>query len=150
MYKNIFMKNDFLKTFCEKQYLTDENAMELLNNMDIEKYHTSESIVSIGDFNNNLYIVKSGAVRGRTFYAGKASCCFFFDIGDSFLAPFSYVANRPAKIAMEAVNDVEVYAISKHKLKELCFTNINIAIAYTCILQSFIYRICKKFFVLCR
>ncbi|HEX3935356.1 MAG TPA: cyclic nucleotide-binding domain-containing protein, partial [Puia sp.] len=72
-----------------------------------------ETLLKIGEVNHNLYFIKKGALKCFYYHKGKEVCDWFFFENETVVSFGSFYDQLPSEDCIIALEDVEVYYITK-------------------------------------
>ncbi|WP_298504649.1 Crp/Fnr family transcriptional regulator [uncultured Maribacter sp.] len=95
----------------EKKYLQDAITKKV--------FHKNEIIFSEGRVSNEIYFVNQGCVRLFYNVDGKDKTAFFYTTGQYICAGESFTFNIPATENYQAINQTEIFVLTKPKIEKL-------------------------------
>ncbi|WP_298481263.1 Crp/Fnr family transcriptional regulator [uncultured Maribacter sp.] len=95
----------------EKKYLQDAITKKV--------FHKNEIIFSEGKVSNEIYFVNQGCVRLFYNVDGKDKTAFFYTTGQYICAGESFTFNIPATENYQAINQTEIFVLTKPKIEKL-------------------------------
>lgn len=103
-----------LKELLSFEYrMFDENFDKLFSLCEELHYGEGETVISPGDTDDHIYIVKDGLLRALYYSGTKESTMYFAFDGDMVASLASFRAGLPSFIKLESCCDSIVYRISK-------------------------------------
>ncbi len=116
------------KEKLSKEYaLSIEQIERLLDEMTSINFRKGEFVVSEGERNNHLYILKSGVWRNFRLNEGEEMTLWFASLGEFVFPVWGYAYDEPSKTTIEVEADSEAYMISKKRINELCSESLEMA-----------------------
>lgn len=116
------------KEKLSKEYaLSIEQIERLLDEMTSINFRKGEFVVSEGERNNHLYILKSGVWRNFRLNEGEEMTLWFASLGEFVFPVWGYAYDEPSKTTIEVEADSEAFMISKKRINELCSESLEMA-----------------------
>jgi len=113
--------------FCTRYHFSENDALKLINEMDVAEYKKLDKIIEEGKHNSSLYLVSDGLMRGYSMIEGIDTTMWFASEGEIFFSVWSYVDNKASHITIETLSDCTVYSIPKAKLEVFFSSSITFA-----------------------
>ena len=92
-----------------------------------KRFRSGETIVRIGEVDENLYIVTKGIWREYFESEGNDTTVWFSVAGEVTYSVWGYVKSAPSQLNIESLDDSEAICVPKKKLEELFARNIRMA-----------------------
>ncbi len=99
--------------------LSSEEIVSLRNAVEKKVYRKNELIFTEGKISSEIYFVTNGCVRLFYNVDGNDKTAFFYTEGQFVCAGESYTFQVPARENFQAVEETEIYVISKNNIEKL-------------------------------
>ena len=110
----------FINQYIE---LTEEEFQKLASKLHLVSFDKKTKLVEIGEVANSFYFVLKGISR-RYFYRGKQEVItHLIKEGGMMGSVISFITGEPSRYALETIEPVTAYALSKKDLEELFLTD---------------------------
>lgn len=107
--------------FLSGIYPLSDNCIAYLNKAVKPKtFRKREIILKFGEVNDRLFFIKKGALKCYYLHDDKEVCDWFFFENDTVVSIGSWYDQLPSEDCIEAVEDTEVYYITKDQYDYLC------------------------------
>ena len=103
--------------------LRDSEIVQVIKIAHSRRYKKNEIIFRKEDLGNSFFIVKEGKVKIFTSLGGEKKKTFAFLNRGDFFGEMSLLGGRVRSASAQAVEDTELYAISKKNFAKLIITN---------------------------
>lgn len=125
--KNIIIKEEFYNKFSSLYKINKVSIIRLLQEMEYMSFVKGDYIVREGEYNDNLYIITDGVVRGFRYNNGEEYSLWFSTDATMFCQVWGYSISAKSQITIEAEDITHVFYISKAKINELCNLSLEFA-----------------------
>lgn len=117
----------FIRALNNIHALSEENTEQLLSVTDVVTLDKQESLLHFGKTCKHIYYVNTGFLRVYYLKNGKDVTEWFADQGEFCFSIDSYFTQSPSTLAIEALEESEIFRISREGIKHLITHNLEIA-----------------------
>ena len=118
---------DYLNLLSEVSFLSDSSKKELCSHLKVKQVAKGDCLLKYGEICKDIYYVNKGFVRIFYYKNGKNITEWFASEGHFCFSIASFFEGTPTKLVIEAIDDSEIFLLSKAGLDKLKMTNIEIA-----------------------
>ncbi len=128
---------DIARELARKYSTMTHDELDILESILVPmKFAKGQVILSEGQICKHIYYVEKGLVRQFYFKKGKAVTEYMATEGTICMCIESLFKEEPARMQVEALEPVLIYALPKKDLEEVALHNVNIQILYRKILEE--------------
>ena len=114
---------EILKMLCDIRPLTDECLDDLRRFIKLQKVRKDEIILKIGEVNNKLYFIHTGAMHCFHYVGEEEVTDWFFFEREFVVSIGSFYDQVPSEDCIVALEDGEAYYIMHEHFEYLCRTH---------------------------